>query len=81
MISCPSCGRDNVGVEKLAVVVEERLKAYPQAFEVAVMGCAVSGPGTASAGTPTSNRRRPRRQLRAHAHGRVLKKVGSEDIC
>src|ERR671919_2903467 len=35
MISCPSCGRDNVGVEKLAVVVEERLKAYPQPFEVA----------------------------------------------
>src|ERR671918_4850 len=47
MISCPSCGRDNVGVEKLAVVVEERLRAYPQPFEVAVMGCAVNGPGEA----------------------------------
>ena len=47
MIACPSCGRDNVGVEKLAARVEERLKAYPQAFEVAVMGCAVNGPGEA----------------------------------
>src|ERR1044072_6960385 len=47
MISCPSCGRDNVGVENLAVVVEERLKDYPEAFEVAVMGCAVNGPGEA----------------------------------
>src|SRR5213593_2989516 len=47
MIACPSCGRDNVGVEKLAVKVEERLGAYPQAFEVAVMGCAVNGPGEA----------------------------------
>src|SRR2546429_3520904 len=47
MIACPSCGRDNVGVEKLAVRVEERLKTYPQAFEVAVMGCAVNGPGEA----------------------------------
>ena len=47
MIACPSCGRDNVGVESLAVVVEERLKAYPEAFEVAVMGCAVNGPGEA----------------------------------
>ena len=47
MIACPSCGRDNVGVENLAVVVEERLKAYPEAFEVAVMGCAVNGPGEA----------------------------------
>src|SRR3989442_15336988 len=47
MISCPSCGRDNVGVEKLAVKVEERLHAYVQPFEVAVMGCAVNGPGEA----------------------------------
>ena len=47
MIACPSCGRDNVGVESLARVVEERLRAYPQAFEVAVMGCAVNGPGEA----------------------------------
>src|SRR6266481_6046511 len=37
MIACPSCGRDNVGVENLAVVVEERLRAYPEAVEVAVM--------------------------------------------
>src|SRR5213079_3386889 len=35
MIACPSCGRDNVGVENLARVVEERLVKYPQAFEVA----------------------------------------------
>src|ERR671919_1384602 len=39
MIACPSCGRDNVGVESLARKVEERLRAYPQPFEVAVMGC------------------------------------------
>src|SRR4029453_576286 len=47
MIACPSCGRDNVGVWNLAESVEERLKTYPQAFEVAVMGCAVNGPGEA----------------------------------
>src|SRR2546423_2397201 len=47
LIACPSCGRDNVGVETLAEAVEERLRAYPQAFEVAVMGCAVNGPGEA----------------------------------
>src|SRR5881392_3361204 len=38
MIACPSCGRDNVGVEKLAVKVEQRLRDYSEAFEVAVMG-------------------------------------------
>src|ERR671925_994608 len=47
MIACPSCGRDNVGVWNLAEKVEERLRDYPQAFEVAVMGCAVNGPGEA----------------------------------
>jgi len=38
MIACPSCGRDNVGVHTLAEEVEERLREYPQAFEVAVLG-------------------------------------------
>ncbi|HKB93988.1 MAG TPA: flavodoxin-dependent (E)-4-hydroxy-3-methylbut-2-enyl-diphosphate synthase [Gaiellaceae bacterium] len=47
MIACPSCGRDNVGVENLARIVEDRLQKYPEAFEVAVMGCAVNGPGEA----------------------------------
>src|SRR5205823_6816636 len=47
MIACPSCGRDNVGVQNLAEKVEERLHAYPQHFEVAVLGCAVNGPGEA----------------------------------
>ena len=48
VIACPSCGRDNVGVETLAVEVEERLRTYPQHFEVAVLGCAVNGPGEAA---------------------------------
>src|SRR5207244_742060 len=47
MIACPSCGRDNVGVQTLAEQVEERLSAYPQHFEVAELGCAVHGPGQA----------------------------------
>src|SRR5438128_2352600 len=33
MIACPSCGRDNVGVQTLAEKVEARLHAYPQHFE------------------------------------------------
>src|SRR5205085_1782356 len=47
MIACPSCGRDNVGVQTLAETVEARLAEYPQHFEVAVLGCAVNGPGEA----------------------------------
>ena len=76
MIACPSCGRDNVGVEKLAERVEERLKAYPQAFEVAVMGCAVNGPG--EAGDADFGIAGGRDVGFVYAHGRVLKKVSSD---
>ncbi len=76
MIACPSCGRDNVGVENLAVQVEERLKSYPQAFEVAVMGCAVNGPG--EAGDADFGIAGGRDVGFVYAHGRVLKKVSSD---
>src|SRR5918995_218332 len=76
MIACPSCGRDNVGVEKLAEAVEARLHTYPQAFEVAVMGCAVNGPG--EAGDADFGIAGGRDTGFVYAHGRVLKKVSSE---
>ena len=78
MIASPSCGCDNVGVENLAHVVEERLKAYPQAFEVAVMGCAVNGPG--EAGDADFGIAGGRDVGFIYAHGRVLKKVSSETL-
>src|SRR5881296_2987049 len=76
MIACPSCGRDNVGVESLAEVVEQRLKTYSQAFEVAVMGCAVNGPG--EAGDADFGIAGGRDVGFIYAHGRVLKKVSSD---
>jgi len=76
MIACPSCGRDNVGVEKLAARVETRLRDYPQAFEVAVMGCAVNGPG--EAGDADFGIAGGRDTGFVYAHGRVLKKVSSD---
>src|SRR3954453_14747854 len=76
MIACPSCGRDNVGVWNLAEAVEERLKSYPQAFEVAVMGCAVNGPG--EAGDADFGIAGGRDTGFVYAHGRVLKKVSSD---
>src|SRR5437867_2834397 len=76
MIACPSCGRDNVGVENLASVVEERLRAYPQAIEVAVMGCAVNGPG--EAGDADFGIAGGRDVGFIYAHGRVLKKASSD---
>src|ERR671936_3101321 len=78
MIACPSCGRDNVGVEKLAARVEARLKEYPQPFEVAVMGCAVNGPG--EAGDADFGIAGGRDVGFIYAHGRVLKKVPSDTL-
>ncbi|HYY75666.1 MAG TPA: flavodoxin-dependent (E)-4-hydroxy-3-methylbut-2-enyl-diphosphate synthase [Gaiellaceae bacterium] len=78
MIACPSCGRDNVGVWNLAEQVEARLRDYPQAFEVAVMGCAVNGPG--EAGDADFGIAGGRDTGFIYAHGRVLKKVSSEGL-
>jgi (E)-4-hydroxy-3-methylbut-2-enyl-diphosphate synthase len=76
MIACPSCGRDNVGVQHLAERVEARLREYPQAFEVAVLGCAVNGPG--EAGDADFGIAGGRDVGFLYAHGRVLKKVSSD---
>jgi (E)-4-hydroxy-3-methylbut-2-enyl-diphosphate synthase len=76
MIACPSCGRDNVGVQTLAEKVEARLQSYPQHFEVAVLGCAVNGPG--EAGDADFGIAGGRDVGFVYAHGRVLKKVSSD---
>ncbi|HEY1368358.1 MAG TPA: flavodoxin-dependent (E)-4-hydroxy-3-methylbut-2-enyl-diphosphate synthase [Gaiellaceae bacterium] len=76
MIACPSCGRDNVGVQTLAERVEERLREYPQHVEVAVLGCAVNGPG--EAGDADFGIAGGRDVGFIYAHGRVLKKVSSD---
>jgi (E)-4-hydroxy-3-methylbut-2-enyl-diphosphate synthase len=76
MIACPSCGRDNVGVHLLAEEVERRLADYPQHVEVAVLGCAVNGPG--EAGDADFGIAGGRDVGFVYAHGRVLKKVSSD---
>jgi (E)-4-hydroxy-3-methylbut-2-enyl-diphosphate synthase len=76
MIACPSCGRDNVGVQTLAEAVEERLRTYAEHFEVAVLGCAVNGPG--EAGDADFGIAGGRDVGFVYAHGRVLKKVSSD---
>ncbi|MCI8303665.1 MAG: flavodoxin-dependent (E)-4-hydroxy-3-methylbut-2-enyl-diphosphate synthase [Lawsonibacter sp.] len=49
MVSCPTCGRTKIDLIALANEVEERLKTVDKPITVAVMGCAVNGPGEASA--------------------------------
>jgi len=47
IISCPSCGRAQIDIVRLANQVEEALQKIDQPLKVAVMGCAVNGPGEA----------------------------------
>ena len=47
LVACPSCGRADVDVVKLANEVDELLKRSDKKIKVAVMGCEVNGPGEA----------------------------------
>ena len=47
LVSCPSCGRAEVDIVKLAEEVEEQLLKINRPVKVAVMGCVVNGPGEA----------------------------------
>ena len=47
LISCPTCGRTQINLEKLALEVERRLENIKEPITVAVMGCVVNGPGEA----------------------------------
>jgi len=47
LVSCPSCGRAEVDIVKLAAEVEEQLLKINKPVKVAVMGCVVNGPGEA----------------------------------
>ncbi len=49
LVSCPTCGRTKIDLIALAGQVEERLKTVDKPITVAVMGCAVNGPGEAAA--------------------------------
>ena len=47
LIACPSCGRAEVDVIKVANEAQEALRALDVPLQVAVMGCVVNGPGEA----------------------------------
>lgn len=47
IISCPTCGRCEVNIKKMVKQVKSALKNIKKPLKVAVMGCAVNGPGEA----------------------------------
>ncbi len=47
IVSCPTCGRTQIDLIPIANEVERRIRGLNKPIKVAVMGCAVNGPGEA----------------------------------
>ncbi len=47
LVSCPTCGRTQIDLIGLAEQVENMIQEFDMDIKVAVMGCAVNGPGEA----------------------------------
>ena len=78
LIACPTCGRTRIDLIPLAQEVERRLEGCTKPITVAVMGCAVNGPGEASAadcGIAGGNG-----EGLLFRRGKVLKKVSQDQL-
>ncbi|MFL0268270.1 flavodoxin-dependent (E)-4-hydroxy-3-methylbut-2-enyl-diphosphate synthase [Candidatus Clostridium radicumherbarum] len=77
-ISCPTCGRTQIDLVKIAEEVEEKLQNLNKHVKVAVMGCAVNGPGEAreaDIGIAGGNG-----EGLIFKHGTIIKKVKEEAL-
>ena len=77
-ISCPTCGRTQIDLIRIASEVEERLKNMDKDITVAVMGCAVNGPGEArEADIGIAG---GKGEALIFSHGNIIKKVSEQNI-
>jgi (E)-4-hydroxy-3-methylbut-2-enyl-diphosphate synthase len=78
LIACPTCGRLQFDMDTVVAEIEQRLEAYTDPIEVAVLGCAVNGIGEASHAdfgiTGALN------EGLIFAHGKPLRKVPQDDL-
>ncbi len=78
LIACPTCGRLQFDMDTVVAEIEQRLEAYADPIEVAVLGCAVNGIGEASHAdfgiTGAKN------EGLIFAHGKPMKKVPQEQL-
>ena len=78
VVSCPTCGRTRINLVELALAVEEALADYRDLpLTIAVMGCAVNGPGEAREadfGLAGGDG-----EALLFAHGEIVKKVPERD--
>jgi (E)-4-hydroxy-3-methylbut-2-enyl-diphosphate synthase len=78
LVACPSCGRAEVDVFKLANEVEQRMGEIDMPMRVAVMGCIVNGPGEAREADVGVASGKGKGQI--FRHGQVIKTVVEEEI-
>src|SRR5258707_10025251 len=77
-ISCPSCGRVEIDVLKIANEVEKRLAKVQTPIQVAVMGCMVNGPGESMAAGVGPSGGRGKGAI--YPKGRLIRTVREEDF-
>lgn len=78
LISCPTCGRTNIDLIKIAEEAEGILEGVDKHIKVAIMGCAVNGPGEAKEadiGIAGGNG-----EGLIFRKGEIIKKVKEEDL-
>ena len=78
LIACPTCGRLQFDMDTVVAQIEQRLEAYADPIEVAVLGCAVNGLGEAS--HADFGITGARNEGLIFAHGEPLRKVPQEQL-
>lgn len=76
--SCPTCGRIQYDMIPVATEIEKFLMSINKDIKVAVMGCAVNGPGEAKAANIAIAG--GKKEALLYIDGQIVKKVGQEDL-
>ena len=79
LVSCPTCGRTQIDLIPIAKEIEEFLQTINSDITVAVMGCAVNGPGEAreaDIGIAGRNKRRSTIQKRRNYKKSKRRRIG-----
>src|SRR5688500_15886311 len=78
LIACPTCGRLQFDMDTVVAEIEDRLEAYTEPIEVAVLGCAVNGIGEASHADFGITGAKHEGMI--FAHGKPLRKVAQDAL-
>ncbi len=78
IVSCPTCGRIEIDLQRVVRQVQERLAGLEKPVKVAIMGCAVNGPG--EAGDADVGLAGGRGVGMIYRRGRMVRKVSEDEM-